>query len=87
MEALDIFSSRISVREYSDRSICKEDLMKIADAGRLAATARNEQPWEFVVVTDRKKVAELAGLTDTGKFLAGAGACRADFCWARNFFI
>jgi nitroreductase len=87
MEALDIFRNRVSVREYSGKAISREDLLKIADAGHLAATARNEQPWEFVIVTDRNKVVELAGLTDTGKFMAGAAASIAVFCKDTKYYI
>ncbi len=87
MEALDIFRNRVSVREYSGKAISREDLLKIADAGHLAATARNEQPWEFVIVTDRKKVAELAGLTDSGKFMAGAVSSIAVFCKDTKYYI
>lgn len=34
--------------------------MTIVDAGRLAATGHNRQPWDFVVVTDPATVAQLA---------------------------
>jgi len=34
-------------------------LEKIVDAGRLAATGSNRQPWDFIVVTDRAMVERL----------------------------
>lgn len=87
METLDIFKNRISVREYTDRPIEKQKLEKIADAGHLAATARNEQPWEFVIVTDRDKIKELAGITDHGKFMSGAAASIAVFCKDTKYYL
>ena len=54
MEFFEVIKNRKSVREYSDKEVGKELIEKIADAGRLAATARNEQPWEFISVSDKK---------------------------------
>lgn len=87
MDALDIFKNRISVREYSDRQVEKEKLEKIVDAGRLAATARNEQPWEFVVVTKKDLIKILADITDHGKFMSGASAAIAVFCKDTKYYL
>lgn len=72
---LDLLKKRISVRRYEARPVEREKLERIIDAARFAPTARNEQPWEFVVITDeamRKKIAET---TDYGRFIADAAAC------------
>jgi len=37
----------------------KEKLMRILEAGRLAPSAANRQPWHFIVVTDPEQVAAL----------------------------
>ncbi len=87
MDALDIFKSRISVREYGDKPVEKEKLEKMVDAGRLAPTARGEQPWEFVVVTSKAKVRELAEITDHGKFMAGATAAIVIFCKDTKYYL
>ena len=53
---------RRSVRDYSDKSIDNEILQKIVDAGNMAPTGSNVQPWRFVVVQskeERNKLAEL----------------------------
>ena len=52
MDALEAIHKRRSVREYTGESISKADLEKIVDAGRMAATGYNRQPWDFVVITD-----------------------------------
>ena len=87
MDALDVFKSRISVREYSDKPVEKEKLEKMVDAGHLAPTARGEQPWEFVIVTNKAKVAELAEITDHGKFMAGAAASIVVFCMDTKYYL
>jgi nitroreductase len=59
MDALEAIRRRRSVREYTGDPIPREDLGKIVDAGRLAATGNNRQPWDFVVITDREMVERL----------------------------
>jgi nitroreductase len=54
-------ASRREVREYADRPIPKEVERRILDAGRLAGSAQNRQPWRFMVVDDpaaRERLAE-----------------------------
>jgi nitroreductase len=59
MDALEAIRKRRSVRQYTGDPIPWEDLEKIVDAGRLAATGSNQQPWDFVVVTDREMIDQL----------------------------
>ena len=59
MDALEAIRKRRSVRAYTGEAIPKEDLETIVDAGRLAASGNNRQPWEFVVVTDRAMIEKL----------------------------
>ena len=59
MDALEAIQKRRSVRSYTGEAIPKEDLEKIVDAGRWAASGNNRQPWEFVVVTDRAMIEKL----------------------------
>jgi nitroreductase len=60
METWDTIRARRNVRQYIDRSIAREDLERILEAGRRAPSASNWQPWNFVVVTDHAQLAELA---------------------------
>lgn len=87
MDALEAIAKRRSVRKYVDKPVPKAVLEKIVDAARLAPTARNEQPWAFVVVTDRKRLVELGETTDTGKFIAEAGACVAVLCRSTKYYL
>ncbi len=64
MLLLDVFeaiSSRRSIRRYKSKKVGKKKLMRIIEAGRLAPSATNRQPWHFIVVTDpviKKKLGE-----------------------------
>lgn len=60
---LELISGRQSDRKYSDQPVEKDKLERILEAGRIAPSACNAQPWKFVVVTDsqlRAKIAEAA---------------------------
>jgi nitroreductase len=59
MDALEAIRKRRSVREYTGEPIPKEDLEAIVDAGRLAATGSNKQPWDFIVITDPEMIQKL----------------------------
>jgi nitroreductase len=59
MDALEAIRQRRSVRDFTGDLIPREDLEKIVDAGRLAATGNNKQPWDFIVVTDRAMIEKL----------------------------
>lgn len=51
-EILELIISRQSDRKYNDQPIEKEKLDRIIEAGRMAPSANNEQPWKFIVVTE-----------------------------------
>jgi nitroreductase len=56
MDALEAIRKRRSIREYTGDVIPREDLEDIVDAGRLAATGNNSQPWDFIIVTERETI-------------------------------
>jgi nitroreductase len=66
METWDAIRARRNVRQYTDRPIAREDLERICEAGRRAPSAGNGQPWDFVVVTDRAQLIELAKVWEPG---------------------
>lgn len=45
----DLFKHRWSPRAYSDKPVEKEKLQSIFEAARWAPSARNEQPWRFII--------------------------------------
>jgi len=61
MSVLDLMKRRCSVRKFEDRPVEQEKLEQILEAGRVAPSACNNQPWRFVVVRDKelqKKISE-----------------------------
>ena len=59
MDALEAIRKRRSIRRYTGEPIPRADLERIVDAGRLAASGNNRQPWDFIVVTDRQMIDRL----------------------------
>jgi nitroreductase len=60
METWDSIRSRRNVREFQDRPLAAEHLDRILEAGRRAPSSRNWQPWDFILITDREQLRELA---------------------------
>ena len=74
METWDTIRARRNVRQYTDQPIARADLERILDAGRRAASASNWQPWNFVVVTDRPQLVELAKVWQGARHVARSAA-------------
>jgi nitroreductase len=62
METWDALRSRRNVREFTEQPVPSEHLDRILEAGRRAPSSRNGQPWDFIVVTEGTRLAELAGV-------------------------
>ena len=54
---LETIFQRRSIRRYTDQPVSKEILDALLHAGMSAPSAMNCKPWEFIVVTDVKKLA------------------------------
>lgn len=57
MNVLDAVKGRRSIRKYSPKTVEEEKINRILEAGRLAPSARNNQPWKFILV-DNKEIIE-----------------------------
>ena len=74
MQTWEAITSRRNVRTFQDRELAPADLDRILEAGRRAPSARNWQPWDFIVVTDREQLRELATVWQGGGHVAGSAA-------------
>jgi len=59
MEFLDLARKRFSARGYEKRPVEEVKLQKILEAGRIAPSAANLQPWHFVVVSETENLQKL----------------------------
>jgi nitroreductase len=74
METWDAIRARRNVRDYTQEALSEEDLTRIVEAGWRAPSASNRQHWDFVVVTDRGGLEELATVWVHAGHLARAAA-------------
>lgn len=72
MELMEAVATRSSVRTYTDEEISDTRLGHILEAGRLAPSGLNNQPWRFVVIRDAGMIEKMAGLTKYGAVVARA---------------
>jgi nitroreductase len=62
MQTWEAITARRNVRSFADRPISAADLDQILEAGRRAPSSQNWQPWDFILVTDRAQLRELANV-------------------------
>lgn len=76
---ITIIKSRHSIRKYKEEEIESSIISDALECARLAPTARNDQPWLFGVIKDKKLLKKIASLTTHGKFIKDANVCFAVF--------
>ncbi|MCX7704788.1 MAG: nitroreductase family protein [bacterium] len=84
---LDTIKKRRSIRIFKKEKVPEYILMDIVDCGRLAPTARNLQPWKFVIITKASTLEKIADVTDHGKFLAQAPCGILVFCEDTKYYL
>jgi nitroreductase len=77
MDTMEAIVGRRVTRAFAKKPVELDKLRKIIEAGRHAMSARNLQPWQFVVVRDPDTLRELGALCSTGRFVADAPAAIA----------
>ena len=55
MNTIDAIENRRSIRNFNTDKISKDIVEDILNCGRLAPSAKNRQPWYFVIVEDEMK--------------------------------
>ena len=74
MDTWDAYRARRNIRDYDERTLADTVLDRILDAGRRAPSAFNSQPWDFVVVTDRTALIDLASVWQGARHVAHSAA-------------
>ena len=87
MDAIECMKTRRSIRAYLDKPVDREVIEDIIDCGRLAASAINIQPWQFIVIQDAAMRKKIADITDYGKFIEQAAVCVAVFCQDGKYYL
>ncbi len=62
MDALQAILTRRSVRAFTAQPVSPERITQLLEAAMQAPSACNQQPWQFIVITDRKTLDELPAI-------------------------
>lgn len=55
MKLDDVFKNRRSIRKFKNISISHDTIESLINSARLAPSAKNRQPWKFMIVKDKTK--------------------------------
>lgn len=64
METMETILQRRSIRKYSTKEIPQEIIRKVINAASKAPSAKNRQPWRFVIVTTKEKAAMIDAMRE-----------------------
>ncbi len=73
----ELLLTRRSVRRFLDREVEDDKILKALDIARYAPSAKNKQPWEFIVIKDPETMKKLSKLRPGAAPLANAKAAIA----------
>ncbi|GAQ95478.1 nitroreductase [Thermodesulfovibrio aggregans] len=71
-DIFEIIKSRRSIRKYKSETPPEELIKRCIEAALYAPSARNSQPWSFIVVKDKEIIKKLSKAQPFTKFLEGA---------------
>ncbi len=88
MDFYEVIKKRKSIRKYKSDPIPKDVLDRILEAGRIAPSAKNIQPWRFIIVKDQEIKKQVAQACRGQDWMADADiilvACILnDIAWGR----
>jgi nitroreductase len=72
MDLFEVIKKRRSIREFKPQPVADKDLRRILEAGLLAPSGANLQPWQFLVIRSRKTKEALATASNNQRFIADA---------------
>lgn len=87
MDAIETLKTRRSIRAFTPQPIARETIEDLIDCARLAPSAINIQPWEFVAVTQPEVLHAIGEATDHGRFIAEAPLCIAVLCRDTKYYL
>jgi nitroreductase len=71
-DAIEILRSRRSIRNYTQEAVPQNIIEEVIDCARLAPTAMNDQPWDFIAVTKRDLLEQIPPMLGHAEFIAKA---------------
>src|SRR5579885_2191867 len=72
MDTFECIRKRRDIRSYIKKDVPDDTIKKIIEAGRLAPSAMNSQPWHFIVIKNKGTLKELGQFCSSGRFIVDA---------------
>ncbi|OYT31252.1 MAG: hypothetical protein B6U94_03830 [Thermofilum sp. ex4484_79] len=72
MDVFEAIRRRRSIRKYHRKNLDWNTIIRLLEAARLAPSAKNLQPWKFIVVSDQELKDKLVKACYNQKFIADA---------------
>jgi nitroreductase len=76
-ELFQFVKTKRSVRQFQDKELPEDAVFEILEAGRRSGSAKNMQPWHFIVVMEKSVLTALSSCGAFAGHLAGATMCIA----------
>jgi nitroreductase len=74
MNNLELLYTRRSIRKYKEEAIPRTDIEQILKAGMYAPSARNQQPWHFIIIDDKETLRDISKVHPYAAMLPGAAS-------------
>lgn len=89
MKFKELINKRYSVRNYKDKKVDRQTLAQIVEAGQLAPSACNKQPWRFLVVDEPDLLERIHSVYNRAWFQSAPAVIIAygnrEEAWVREF--
>ena len=72
METLKAIHTRRSIRKFQDKSIPEELITNLLAASMAAPSAHNQQPWEYIVITEKSLLQKIKDVNPNAQMAAEA---------------
>lgn len=72
MNVIEAIMTRRSIRQYQNKPVSDEIVKTLMEAAMMAPSARNTQPWHFIVIRDKKTMAEAKKINPHAAMAEGA---------------
>lgn len=72
MDVFETVRTVLAVRAFQEEPVPAAIKNRVLEAGRLTASAKNQQPWHFILVEDRAELQQLGAVARSGPYTAQA---------------
>ncbi len=71
-DLLNFLKERRSIRSFQNKTISDKEINMILEAGQWTPSASNRQPWQFLIIKNKKIIEDLSKIARYGKFIIEA---------------